>query len=137
MMTEQERLSLLEVIIFAAVLAVVSVEVIPRFTQATQKSRTEELIEALQKMRSQLALYRVQHGDCLPPTCSLDNFKSAVTTRAGECGPYIREIPVNPYNGLNTVRFDGAPAGANEAGWRLDTKDGSFQADNSKACAFF
>jgi type II secretory pathway pseudopilin PulG len=136
-MTEQARLSLIEVIIIATVLAVASVEVVPRFTEATEKSRTGELIEGLQKMRSQLALYRVQHGDCLPPTCSLNSFKSAITTRTGEFGPYIKGIPVNPYNGFDTVRFDGEPAGANKAGWRLDTKHGSIQADNSAVFAFF
>jgi len=137
MMTEQARLSFIEVIIIAAVLAVVSMKVVPRFTEATEVSNTEELIEELQMMHSQLALYSIQHGNCLPPTCSLDSFKSAMTTKTGECGPYIKEIPVNPYNGFDTVRFDGEPAGANEAGWRLDTKDGSFQADNDTACAFF
>jgi hypothetical protein len=36
---------------------------------------------------------------------------------------------VNPFNGLNTVRFDGEPAGADKAGWRLDSETGKFQAD--------
>ena len=106
-MTEQARLSLIEVIIIATVLAVASVEVVPRFTEATEKSRTEELIEELQMMRSQLALYRVQHGDCLPPTCSLNSFKSAMTTRTDECGPYIHEIPVTMEDQLNSSFFKG------------------------------
>jgi hypothetical protein len=42
---------------------------------------------------------------------------------------------VNPFNGLNMVRFDGEPAGSGKAGWRLDKKNGYFQADNDAAYA--
>lgn len=136
-MTKQTRLSLVEVIIIAAVLAVASIGVAPKFSSASAESQTGDLIEGLQTMRSQLALYRVQHQDRLPPTDSLGGFKRAMTTREGRYDPYVRAIPVNPYNGLDTVRFDGEPAGTNEAGWRLDTKAGLFQADNSEACALF
>ena len=136
-MLKQTRMSLIEVVTIGAVLAVASVGVAPRFIEASEESRTDGLIDGLQGMRSQLALYRVQHEDRLPPTCSLEEFESAMTTKVGEYGPYIKKIPVNPYSGLNTVRFDGEPAGANKAGWRLDTKTGSFQADNDAACALF
>ena len=50
-------------------------------------------------------------------------------------GPYLKKIPANPFNGLNTVRFDGSAAGTGEAGWRLDTQSGHFQADNDEAYA--
>lgn len=136
-MTEQARLSLIEVMTIAAVLAVASVGVVPRFTEAREESKTEELIEGLQTMRSQLGLYRVEHGDRLPPTDSVEAFLRAMTAKAGQYGPYVRTIPVNPYNGLDTIRFDGEAPGVNKAGWRLDTKTGSFQADNSAACALF
>jgi type II secretory pathway pseudopilin PulG len=134
-MTKQTRLSLIEVITIAAVLAAGSVTVVPRFTRASQASMTDELIDGLQRMRCQLTLYRVQHGDRLPPTDSLETFETALTTKVGEHGPYIKRIPVNPYNRLSTVRFDGEPAGVNKAGWRLDTKTGSFQADNNASFA--
>ena len=136
-MTKQTRLSLIEVITIAVVLALVSVGVVPRFSEASEESKTGELIDGLQRMRTQLALYRVQHEDRLPPTDSLEGFNSAITTRVGEYGPYIKKIPVNPYNCLNTVRFDGEPAGVNKSAWRLDTKAGTFQADNNAACALF
>jgi hypothetical protein len=132
-MTKRTRWSLIEVITIAAVLTAGSVTVAPRFTKASQASMTDELIDGLQRMRCQLALYRVQHGDRLPPTDSLEGFETAMTTTEGAHGPYIKRIPVNPYNRLNTVRFDGEPAGANKAGWRFDTKTGSFRADNN-AC---
>ena len=135
-MRENIRLPYTEVISIAVVLSVAAMSVVPRFTEATQESRTCELIDGLHQMRSQLDLYRVQHENCLPPFDSFDSFKTALTTKVGQYGPYVNEIPVNPFNNLNTVRFDdGEPAGADKAGWRIDTKTGLFQADDSAAHA--
>ena len=135
MMREESRFSYIEVVIAAIVLGLVGMKAVPKFIEANEESRTGELIDELQTMRAQLALYHVQHEDRYPPTHSFESFKSAMTKRVGQFGPYVRKIPVNPYNGLDTVRFDGEPAGANQAGWRFDTKTGLFQADNNAAYA--
>ena len=82
-------------------------------------------------MRGSLDLYRAEHDGRLPFAKSSEAFEMVLTRRIGQYGPYIKEIPDNPFNGLDTVRFDGRPAGANTAGWRLDTKTGVFQADNT------
>ena len=117
--------------IIAIVLGVVARMIAPQFTEASnEEAEVCELIDGLEEMRVHLDLYRVRHQGRLPPTDSLAGFESAVTTRAGRYVPYIKEIPTNPFNGLKTVRFDGEPAGAGEAGWRLDTETGLFQADN-------
>ena len=134
-MRENKRLSYAEVISIAVVLSVAAMSVVPKFTEATQESRTCELIDGLHQMRSQLDLYRVQHENCLPPVNSFENFKTALTTKVGQYGPYVKEIPINPCNNLNTVRFDGEPAGVDKAGWRMDTKNGLFHADDSAAHA--
>ncbi len=134
-MRERSHLSYVEVVTIGIVLGLVAMTVFPKFIKASEESKTGELIDGLQKMRAQLALYCVQHGDSRPPTDSFEVFKTAVTTKVGQRGPYVKNIPVNPYNGLDTVRFDGEPAGTDKAGWRLDTKTGSFQADNSAAHA--
>lgn len=136
-MREKDRFSYIEVVIVAIVLGLVGMRVYPKFIEASGESMTGELIDGLQTVRAQLSLYRVQHEDRYPPTHSFEGFKSAMTIRVGQCGPYVRKIPVNPYNGLDTIRFDGEPAGANQAGWRFDTKTGSFQADNNAAYAAF
>jgi hypothetical protein len=86
-------------------------------------------------MRSQLDLYRAQHGNCLPPVDSLESFKTNMTRNVGQFGPYVEKIPTNPFNNLNTIRFDGKPAGTGEAGWRIDTRSGLFQSDDSAAHA--
>lgn len=134
-MREEKRFSYIEVVIIAIVLGLVGMTAFPKFIEANEESRTGELIEELQTMRAQLAIYRVQHEDLYPPTNSFEGFKSAMTARIGHFGPYVRKIPLNPCNGLDTVRFDGEPAGANQAGWRFDTETGLFQADNNAAYA--
>jgi len=132
---EKARLSYTELIIIAVVLGVVAVRAVPRFTEAGLESRVGELIDGVQKMRIQLDLYRAQHCGCLPDVDSFAVFQTAMTTKVGRYGPYVSKIPANPFNNLNTVRFDGEPAGAGIAGWRLDTETGLFQADDSVAHA--
>jgi len=134
-MREESRLSYVEVVSIAIVLSVVGMSVLPQFTEASQESRTCELIDGLHQMRSQLDLYRAQHGNCLPPFDSFKSFKTNMTTKIGQYGPYVEKIPVNPFNNLNTVRFDGEPAGVGKAGWRIDTNTGLFQTDDSAAHA--
>jgi len=130
-MKEKTRLSYVEVVIIVSVLSVVTMIVVPKFIEASPESKTCDLIDGLQEMRSQLDLYRAQHENSLPPVDSFESFKTAMTTKVGQYGPYVEKIPVNPFNNLNTIRFDGEPAGAGKAGWRFDTETGLFQADNN------
>jgi len=134
-MREKIRFSYIEVVGIAIVLGIVAMTVAPRLTEASAESKTCDLIDGLQEMRAQLDLYRAQHEGELPTTDSFGSFKTAMTTKISRYGPYVKKIPTNPFNNLNTVRFDGEQAGAGIAGWRLDTKSGLFQADNSAAHA--
>ncbi len=128
-MKEKSRLSYVELATVLIALSIVSMQVVPKFTQATEASRTDDLIQGLQEMRTGLRLYSAQHENCQPPTDSFESFKAAMTDTEGQREPYVERIPVNPCNGLNTVRFDGKPAGANRAGWRFDSESGLFQPD--------
>lgn len=130
-MREKSNWSYVEVISITVVLSVAAMSVVPKFTLASRESMTCGLIDGLHRMRSQLDLYRVQHGNCLPPVDSFESFKTNMTTMMGQYGLYVGKIPVNPFNNLNTVRFDGKPAGTGEAGWRIDTRSGLFQSDDS------
>jgi len=134
-MTEESRWSYIKALIIAIVFGLFVIKVVPQFTLASRESMISKLMDGLQQMRSQLDLYKTQHEDNLPPTDSFEGFKASLTTKIGQHGPYTRRIPVNPFNGLATVRFDGRSAGSGAAGWRLDTKTGLFQADDSPAHA--
>ncbi len=134
-MREKSNWSYIELVSIAVVLSMAAMSVVPKFTQASQESRTSNLIDALHLMRSQLDLYCAQHENSLPPIDSFKSFKNNMAAKVGQYGPYIEEIPVNPFNNLNTIRFDGEPAGVGKAGWRIDTKTGLFQTDDSTAHA--
>jgi hypothetical protein len=123
-------LSYLRVVVIAIALGLLAKMTAPESSQAGIESNTTELIEALVRIRASLDLYRAEHDGRLPATNSSDEFEKALTQRIGRYGPYMKGIPDNPFNGLDMVRFDGEPAGANTAGWRLDTQTGAFQADN-------
>lgn len=134
-MGERTRLSYVEVVVIAVALGVVAMTVGPKFTKAGPESKISDLIDGLEKMRVQLDLYRAQHNESFPPCDSFESFETAMTKKVDKYGPYVKRIPVNPFNNLNTVRFDGEPAGAGKAGWRFDTETGLFQADNSPVYA--
>lgn len=103
----------------------------PLFGQAYQHVRLSKLINDLEKMRICLEIYTTTHNE-LPPSDSFEAFQTAMTTHRCHDGFYLDRIPVNPFNGLNTVRFDGQRAGTGKAGWRFDRKTGLLQADDSK-----
>jgi hypothetical protein len=128
---KKTHLAYFELVLIAVILSVLGGTIGPHFTQASVETKVSRLLDGLEKMRANLDLYRVRHKDKLPPSDSFAGFEAAVTESVDGFGPYMRRIPVNPFNNLNTVRFDGEPAGAGEAGWRLDTKTGLFQADSS------
>ena len=134
-MGDKTRFSRVKVVIIAVAFGVAARTIAPQFTEASNEAKVSELVDGLEAMRAQLDLYRAQHGDCLPPTDSFVSFEIAMTTKAGQYGPYVKKIPTNPFNDLKTVRFDGEPAGTGKAGWRLDTESGLFQADNDVAYA--
>jgi type II secretory pathway pseudopilin PulG len=135
-MKKKIHFSYVEVIIAVILIGAAGVKITPQLTGASSREELIcELVDGLETMRVQIDLYRVQHRDKLPPTSSFIVFEATMTTKAGLYGPYIDEIPTNPFNGLKTVRFNGEPAGAGMAGWRLDTNTGLFQADNNPACA--
>ncbi len=120
----------------AVVLGIAGKIIAPQFTEASsEEAKVFELADGLEVMRAQVDLYRAHHNDTFPATNSFASFEKAMTTKVGRYGPYVKQIPTNPFNGLKTVRFDGEPAGAGKAGWRLDTKTGLFQADNDATCA--
>ena len=131
-MNSHTKLSSIDILLILIVLCILGMVLSPAISEASIPSKTSVLIERLQKMRSFLDLYKVHHNDRFP---SSESFESAMAEDVGGHGRYLRKVPANPFNGLDTIRFDGAPAGTGEAGWHLDTCTGYFQADNDTAYA--
>ncbi len=140
-MRAKSGFTLVEILIVVVILGILAAIVIPQFTEASTEAKTSSLCTDLQTMRSQIELYKIQHNDDLPGAGGA-SFVLALTGQtdvAGavgtDYGPYLQKIPMNQFNDLDTVRLDGAAAGANTDGWRFDTTTGAFYADDSAAHA--
>jgi len=110
-------------------------------------------------MRSQIELFKIHHNDLLPgeegmspldpalvptTTASFETALISKTNQAGQVGttalhrfgPYMRGVPTNPFNDLDTVEVDGT-AGGSDFAWHLTTTPvtsvdrGLFQADDN------
>jgi general secretion pathway protein G len=149
MMKAKSGFTLVEILIVVVILGILAAIVIPQFTEASTEAKMSRLCTDLQTMRSQIELYKVQHNDHLPGVSVTGTHETDVTFQealtgytnisgieqsgpgANVYGPYVQQIPENPFNELTTIRIDGADAGANTQGWRFDTTTGAFQADDS------
>jgi general secretion pathway protein G len=98
--------TLVEILIVVIILGILAAIVIPQFTNASQNARVSSLQSQLQTMRSQIELYKLQHGDTLPdivgnwaPLTGTSSYGNPATT----FGPYLQSEEVNPLNGNSNV----------------------------------
>ena len=110
--------TLVEILIVVVILGILAAIVIPQFSQASTDAKTSSLQSNLQTMRSQLALYKIQHNDTVPLTAAAAGTGlqtllinkttiAGVVDAAGACGPYLQvKIPNNPFTGANAVGTD-------------------------------
>jgi general secretion pathway protein G len=124
--------TLVEILIVVIILGILAAIVIPQFTNASNDARNNSLSSTLQTVRSQLELFKIQHGD-KPPVAAgmwaIMTGKSNTTdtqnvNTSGVFGPYLQQAPVNPLNGQSAV---GASA-STTVGWvyTASTTDGSY-----------
>jgi len=98
--------TLVEILIVVIILGILAAIVIPQFTNASQNARESSLQSTLQTLRSQIQLYKLQHGDSLPnlvtdwtPLTGSTSYGNPVQN----FGPYMQAAPVNPMNGNSNV----------------------------------
>ena len=130
--------TLIEILIVVIILGILAAIVVPQFGSASKEAKQASLVTTVQTLRSQIALFRLQHNDFLPGVVPLvgsgATFDQAVfwnqltmfTDAAGNTngtrtavfdkGPYMQQIPTNPLcptNGLGDdvqATIDGANA---------------------------
>jgi general secretion pathway protein G len=117
-MTRQNRkgFTLIEILIVVIILGILAAIVIPQFTNASKEAKQSSLVTMVQSLRSQIALFKLQHNDFLPGTNPLNGatFDGAVfwnqmtlfsdvagATNATKTvqfdkGPYMQSTPKNP-----------------------------------------
>ncbi len=139
-MKAKSGFTLVEILIVVVILGILAAIVIPQFTNASTEAKTNSLMSNLQSIRSQIELYKVQHNDLLPAPEAAGTWTrmtskttiAGVVDAAGAYGPYLQQIPKNPFNDLITVNSDGT-LGDNGHGWEFNTTTGAFVADDTVA----
>jgi general secretion pathway protein G len=133
----QKAFTLVEILIVVIILGILAAIVIPQFTQASSDARDSALTSDLQTLRSQLALYRVQHNDNFPAAASFEaqmttkTNADGTTTGTPTLGPYMQTLPKNPVTGVSTVATGTAdPTGSATGGWYYKTSGPTDSASN-------
>jgi len=136
--------TLIEVLIVVVIMAVLAATIIPQFTTSTKDARDNAAAFNIRTMQSQIELYKQQHLEKYPPANDFVNQMTLATDVYGNTtgdtpyGPYMQEIPANPYNGsqeIVAVATEGtapdAPIGT--AGWQYDQSTGRVYRNDADA----
>ena len=147
--------TLIEILIVVVILGILAAVVVPQFSDASLVARENTMKDDLRYLRTQVMVYKAQHGDVAPgypggnpaasPTSAafidqmtlytdIDGGTNATQSATYKLGPYLTKMPQNPINGLSTVNVlaDGAalPAGpSNTYGWIYQPKTQTFLSD--------
>jgi general secretion pathway protein G len=144
-MRTQRGFTLVEILIVVVILGILAAVVIPQFTNASTEAKTSSLCTDLQSLRSQIALYRVQHNDVPPAFATFVNQMTLYSDVAGATnaaktvqycyGPYMPKIPVNQFNnkktGVNGTIDNTGTIGDNVGSWEYDETTGNINADDN------
>jgi general secretion pathway protein G len=140
--TVRKGFTLIEILIVVIILGILAAIVIPQFTSASTEARQGNLKSQLQTLRSQIALYKLQHRDVAPsqtPATFWDQLTlysdesggtNATKTDVYKYGPYYDAPVVNPLTNSSAV---GVASGAANTGWAYDAATGKIKAMNSIA----
>ena len=144
--------TLIEVLIVVIIMAILAATVIPQFTSSTKDARQSAMAFNQSSVRSQIELYKAQHLGVLPTIVSglipqltgvsdVNGNTNATNPAAPDAtkpfGPYMDQLPANPFNALNT--FEGqslkgsstAPNPDGTTGWIMDTDTGIIWPNNT------
>jgi len=130
--------TLVEVLIVVVIMAILAATIIPQFTDSTNDAKTSTAKFNLHTMRSQIELYKAHHNGALPDAAlsKLTIATDADGNAGGPFGPYMRQIPDNPFTNLNAVKSignDPAVVGdvtAGGGGWLYNSTTGGIFIDH-------
>jgi general secretion pathway protein G len=135
--------TLIEVLIVVVIMAILAATIIPQFTNSTKDAKSSTAVFNLHTLRSQIELYRTQHSGLAPGatlvelTQSTNDAGTAGTGTSFPYGPYIREIPANPFTNSKAVKTTtNSPAASGDvtsggAGWIYNTTTGGIWIDHA------
>jgi type II secretion system protein G len=134
--------TLVEVLIVVVIMAILAATIIPQFTDSTNDAKISTSKFNLHTMRSQIELYKAHHNGELPSntlvelTTSTNADGTQGTGASFPYGPYMREIPANPFTNSNAVKVitnDPAQVGdvtSGGGGWLFNATTGGLWIDH-------
>ena len=143
MKTRRSGFTLVEILIVVVILGILAAIIIPQFSNASNEARQSTLESNLQMLQSQFELYKVQHLDVYPwddpATGAVDldataNVITRLTSKTdndgtvnanGDFGPYMQELPTNPFCSNDPAVLAGAAAADGSVDWAIDINTGS------------
>jgi general secretion pathway protein G len=156
-MRNTKGFTLVEILIVVVLLGVLAAIVIPAVANCSSSARETSLAANLNLLRRFVLVYTSQHQEIAPgypagatsatPTdqafrdqallsSNTEGQTAARGTAGFTWGPYLSKMPVNPFNGLDTVRMLAAgeafPAAADDTcGWICQPQTGEIRPDNT------
>lgn len=132
--------TLVEVLIVVVIMAILAATIIPQFSDSTKDAKNNTAKFNLHTIRSQIELFKSQHDGKSPTalddlTKKTDASGNVGTTSAFPYGPYLKELPPNPYNASAKVSAASsnpptAASGAADAGWLYHAATGGVWIDH-------
>ncbi|TFG49105.1 MAG: type II secretion system protein [Candidatus Brocadiia bacterium] len=117
----KKAFSLLEILIVTAILGILAAIIVPVFQGNSAEAKSTAAKENLRILRGVIELYTLQHGGTPPGYLSnlatsgimipnqltrysdIAGVTSVAKDPAYPCGPYIKKMPVNPFNNKNSI----------------------------------
>jgi len=156
-MNKAKAFTLVEILVVVVLLGVLAAVVIPTVASSTISAKDSALAVDLQLFRRFILVYKGQHLEVGPGypngdttqapieqafidqatmASNINGQTAAIGTPGFNRGPYLMRIPVNPFNGKNTVEMlaDGQafPANADDShGWIYKAETSEIRADNT------
>ena len=139
--------TLVEMMIVVAILGILGAVALPVYQGHASEAKVSAAKSDLHAMRIQIELYKMQHNGSLPGyvsgaaipegmleiqfvgTSEVPGLPTASKTPAGAYlyGPYLLDIPENPFNGKTAFRYStdfATDAGVANIGWLYDRTTG-------------
>ena len=133
--------TLVEVLIVVVIMAILAATIIPQFSDSTKDAKSNTSKFNLHTIRSQIELFKSQHDGMVPTnlndlTLKTNTAGQTGTTAAYPYGPYLQELPANPFTGSQTVSAASsnpptAASGSATAGWLYHAGSGGVWIDNA------
>lgn len=138
---KRKAFTLVEVLIVVVIMAVLAATIIPQFTNSTDDAKVSSAQFNLHTLRQQIQLFRSQHDGVFPAALGDLALKTDADGNVGAgaehvYGPYVMEIPVNPWTGNATITaVSSEPIGSgdvtSDGGWLYNAATGELRVDHA------